>query len=90
MVSKEAKMNVDYDFGIKNMSGFNLGQLFAIKVNPKNCSKNCPLNWRKKCNFFIDMIHPPFCVNIENIHEHFLLDDQTFGSTFRKSMLVQD
>ena len=58
-------MNVDYDFGIKNMSGFNLGQLFAIKVDPKNCPKNCLLNWRKKCNFLIDMIHP-FWVIIEN------------------------
>ena len=67
-------MNVDSDFVIKNMSGFNLGQLFAIKVNPKNCPKNCPLNWRKKCNFLIDMIHP-FCVIIGNIH-----DVQTFDT----------
>ena len=51
LVSKEAKMNVDYDFGIKNMSGFNLGQLFEIKVDPKNSLKNCPLNWRKKLIF---------------------------------------
>ena len=84
MVLTEAKINVDYDFGIKNMSGFNLGQLFAIKVDPKNCPKNCPLNWRKKCNFLIDMIHP-FCVIIENIHEHFLLDDQTFDAISAKA-----
>ena len=44
LVSKEAEINVDCDFIAQNMSGFNLGHLFAIKVDPKNCPKNCPLN----------------------------------------------
>ena len=30
------------------------------------------------------MIHP-FCVIIENIHEHFLLDDQTFDAISAKA-----